>query len=44
MLEDIQEARKDKLNKVLREIDAQTPVQYASSAGCHELSMMRMGY
>ena len=33
VLEDIQELRKDKLMRVLKQIEPETPVKYASHAG-----------
>ena len=41
ILEDIKEARKEKLVKELRNMDPDTPVKYLSFAGAHELNYMR---
>ena len=44
VLEDIVEARNEKLNRILKNIDPATPVQFIGSAGQLELNMLRPGY
>ena len=41
ILEDIKEVRKEKMLKKMKEIDPETPVQYLSHVGSHELSLLR---
>ena len=41
VLEDIQETRKDKLLRLLREIEPETPVKFLSKAGAQELNAVR---
>ena len=41
LLEDIQETRKEKLLKIIRNIEPETPVKHLSRAGAQELNTMR---
>ena len=41
ILEDIKEIRKEKMLKLVRTIDADTPVKFFSHLGAHELAQLR---
>jgi len=44
VLEDIQEQRKDKLSKVLKQIEGETPVKFLSNCGSNEVQTHRAVY
>ena len=44
ILEDIQELRKDKLMRLLKQIEPETPVKFLSKAGATELNIVRPAF